>query len=282
MVGQKKQELNTGLINRASGLIKDNAKMARDGMLYYLDTLGKLPGAYMASKDQIKAETLSRKRINGLEDIQLIRHRIEESKTKINSIGKWVNLAKDGSWNERVKKKIEYFDLSAGKLKRKTELLDLDYQYFVDSFLDCYKDELKTFFNGVDADKDGNSKKLEIVEGLTKVGLIGERAQDLAFEANKLEGNVESFIDNKLSGASFGEPKGARQKIAAPSRSPAKRLVLRLYYTSKRVNNAIKLVILGLYYVARMFIFVIKYFVLLPVAFTEKIIRLFRKKKIRK
>ena len=143
---KNKQKLNSGMIKKISGLIKDNARMAREGMIYYLDTLRKLPGAYMVSKDQVKADTLSRKRIKGLEDIQAIGERIEQSKTKMSSIEKWVNLAKEGMWSEGVKKRIERFDASAGGLKRKAELLEFNYRYFMDLLLIFTKDELDAFF----------------------------------------------------------------------------------------------------------------------------------------
>lgn len=272
MLEQKKLKNNTGLINRTGGLIKDNAKMARDGMKYYLDTLRKLPGAYMASKEQIKRENLSRKRIRGLGDIQAIRQRIEESKTKISSIGEWVNLAKKGIWSERIKRRLERFDSYAEGLKRKAELLEFDYQYVVNSFLALYKDELDAFFNAADRNENGNSRKLEIAEGLTKIGLIGERAYNLTAQVNKLEEDVEKFVDNKLSGSKKDKLIQVVAKLGSKMVGTGSIL--------KRAIDTAKLVTLGLYYIARILIFVIKYFILIPVTFIKSISGFFKKKRI--
>lgn len=263
------------------GLIRDNARIARDGMIYYLDTLCKLPGAYITSKGQVKREDLSRKRINGLADIHAIGQEIEKSKTKMNSIGEWVNLAKEGTWSKGIKKRIERFDLSAGELKRKVELLELDYRYF---------------WTSLPTASDKSDDRSKITEGLMQIELIGERTQDLAAQASKLEKGVERFVDNKLSDSK----KDKREQVSVGPRTTygvypeqgrgirvqdkplswSKRSIMGVRVILKQVIDTVKLITLSLYYIARILIFVIKYFILVPAAFIETIINFLKKRRL--
>ncbi|MEE8360166.1 MAG: hypothetical protein V3S04_04500 [Candidatus Omnitrophota bacterium] len=270
---QDRPKRNTGVISKTGGLIKDNARIAKDGMIYYLDTLWKLPGAYMASRDGTKSERLSRKRIRRLEDIEAIRGKIEESGAKIDSVREWIKLAREGSWVEDIKKRIGEFELASEELERRIELLKLDYRYFADSFLSVGKDELTAFFNGVDTGKDTDTRISEISESLKQVELIGERAQETASETERLEKDIENFIDKKLSGSK----KDKRREIKAGQPSGIRRLATGLVGVLKRVINIARLVTLALYYVARVSIFLIKYCILVPAAFIERVVGLFKK-----
>ncbi len=253
-------EKNPPLINRAGFLIRDNTTVAKEGMAFYLDTLWKLPGAYAAGRDQMKSAQLLRRRIKSFEDIHAIKNKIDESKTQINSIKEWVNLAKEGTWDKEIKRTIDQFGLTSDKLNEKVELLGLDYQYFADSFLSCRKDELTAFFQGKNADY----QKEEITSCLAQVGLLGDRVEETSAKANDLETDVEKFVDNKVSRATVSKPKRGSGKM--PQNDCA-----RLYDTLKRVILVLKLATLGAYYVARAFVFMIKYFILLPASFIEGI-----------
>lgn len=265
----------TGVADKAGSLIKDNAKSAKDGMLYYLDTLWKLPGAYMASNDKTSRERLFRKRIRRLEDVEQIKRNIEDSGSKINSVMEWVNLAKGGTWSEEIKNDIRGFDAVSAGLRKKIELLEFDYKYFADSFLQFNKDKLTMFFSGSDIERAADVKAAEISASLRHVELIGRKAYEVVSETNKLEKDIERFVDRRLSG-----PKGnISKKIKAARPFWGRRLVAGSANILRRTANTVKLVTACLYYIARIAVFLIKYFILLPAAFTENIIRLFKKKK---
>lgn len=266
-------------------LIRDNARITKEGMIYYLDTLWKLPGAYMASKDQIKREGQSRNRINDLEGIQAIGKRIEESKFKMTSIGDWVSFAKEGTWNDGIKKIIERFDLSAGKLKGKAKQLDLDYHFFADSFLTLNKDTQSLLL--IESDTDGNrqQKNKEIIERLKQIESIGDKTHDLVAQAHKLEMDVERFIDSKLSGLGKDTQRVVATKLRSGGglgrhRAWSERLIAGTRDMVRRIKNTIKLLLMSLYYISRIVIFVIKYFVLVPAAFIKSITLLFKKKRV--
>lgn len=274
-MAQDEQKKSGWLANKAGSLIKDNAKSARDGMIYYLDTLWKLPGAYMASNDKTSRERLSRKRIRRLEDVEQIKRTIEESGSKINSVMEWVNLAKDGTWSEDIKNSIRGFDELSVGVRKKIELLELDYKYFADSFFHFDKDKITMFFSGSEIDRAADAEASDISASLRQVELIGSRAYEAVSEANKLEKDIERFVDRKL----FGSKGAGKKKIKADRLSWGRRLVTVSANILRRTANTVKLATACIYYIARIVIFLIKYFILLPAAFAENIIGIFKKKK---
>lgn len=261
-------------ISRAGSLIKDNTSIAKDGMAFYLDTLWKLPGAYAAGRDQMKSEKLSRSRIKSFEDVYAIKSKIDESMVQINSIKEWVYLAQEGTWSMEVKKTIDGFGLTAGELEKKAELSRFDYQYFADSFLSCHKDALSAFFRG-DGDK-GNTdpKEAKITDSLMQMGLLGDRVEETFARACDLERDVEILVDTKLSHSKINKPK----RLFGMAASKDGHWFAGMGDTIKRSVLILKLAVLGVYYVARAFVFMIRYFILLPASFVEGLLGGLKKK----
>ncbi len=114
-----------------------------------------------------------------------------------------------------------------------------------------------------------------ISESLMRVELIGERAQGAASETGRLEKDIVSFIDRRLPGLK----KDRRREVKAGYPAGIRRSAAGLAGMLKRVINAARLMTLALYYIARIFIFLIKYCILVPAAFIERIAGLFKKKK---
>ncbi len=258
-------------------MIRDNARIARDGMAYYLDTLWKLPGAYMASRDQTKSERSYRKRVSRLEDVETIKREMEESLVKMSSIREWIKLAGEGRWSEDIKKRIEGFRSSSKELEDRIGLLNLEYRCLADSFLSLDRDALAAFFNGADTSEGAEAGISEASESLRQVELIGERARVAASETSRLEKDIENFIDRRLPGSK----KDKRRKAKAGPARGIRRVAAGTAGVLKRVINAARLMTLALYYIARLSIFLIKYCILVPAAFIERTAGLFKKKRNR-
>lgn len=258
------------LWHKTGDMLKDNAKLTKDGMAYYLETLSKMPGAYITTNDYIKADKLRKKGIKNLENIKIIRRQIAETKDKARSIEEWVNIARGGTWDDAVKKRIENFCVISSKIKEKAELFEQDYNYFIKQLLSNHEEEIAAVINSKDSFKRTDEKGKQIIKSLNQIELIGERVTDNASNINKVEKDIEAFIDNDLSGLKRGELKPSLKKALNRRSSWLKRLLNEGCDAVSRVTKALKFLVMGLYYVARIFIFVVKYFILLPVSLLEK------------
>jgi hypothetical protein len=186
-----------------------------------------------------------------------------------------VNLAKEGTWDEPLKKKIENFGLASNKLQEKAELIETDYKYLVNLFLGSQENTLQTVLNNNATDPETNAKRNQIIKSLKKIELIGERSSDIISLVNKTEKDIEEFIDNKLSGVKKNKLKQGYRK----RQSWLKKVMSTLSDTVNQFANILKMVILGLYYIARIFVFLVRYFILIPAALLERFFGSFKIKK---
>lgn len=266
-----KPKESAGLLYKTSAALKNNAKLTKDGIAYYFDTLCKLPGAYMTTSDQVRSDNLRKRGIRSLASIESIKDRITENKDKARSIEEWVGMAKEGTWSAAVENNIESFSKTSIELKEKSELIEADYKHSVDLLLSHHEQEIVAAINNGKPTQGIDKKKQQIIKSLKQIELIGEQVDDYTSNISKVEKDIERFIDNDLPGLNKDSLKRSAGQSLKTQFSWIKGLFSVWCNSVNRLTKAIKFVVLGLYYVARIFIFIIKYFILLPAAFLERI-----------
>lgn len=259
------------LLHKTGDVLKNNAKLTKDGMAYYLETMSKMPGAYIATSEHIKTDKSRKKGIKNLENIKIIRRQIIGAKDKTKSIGEWAIIAGGGTWDDVTKKRIKDFSEASNKIKEKIELFEQNYNYFVKQLLSNHEEEISAVIKDNGSFEGADEKRKQIIQSLRQIEVIGEGINDNVAKINIVEKNIESFIDNDLSGLKRDKLMPSLKQALNKRSTWIKRVFNEGYVAVSRVTKALKFLVMGLYYIARIFIFVVKYFILLPTSLLEKI-----------
>lgn len=259
------------LLHKTGDALKANAKLTKDGMAYYLETMSKMPGAYIATSEHIKTDKSRKKGIKNLENIKIIRCQIIGAKDKTKSIGEWAIIAGGGTWDDVTKKRIKDFSEASNKIKEKIELFEQNYNYFVKQLLSNHEEEISAVIKDNGSFEGADEKRKQIIQSLRQIEVIGEGINDNVAKINIVEKNIESFIDNDLSGLKRDKLMPSLKQALNKRSTWIKRVFNEGYVAVSRVTKALKFLVMGLYYIARIFIFVVKYFILLPTSLLGKI-----------